>query len=103
MMRLSGALALMLLGAAALALYQLKYEVAALEAEHTRLANELASEQEAIHVLKAEWAFLDRPDRLAELASTHLDLVPLGADKVVNISDLPWAATTLADAGEGER
>ncbi|MDP6952348.1 MAG: hypothetical protein QGF53_06265 [Alphaproteobacteria bacterium] len=103
MMRLSGALALVLLGAASLALYQLKYEVAALEAEHARLAYELAAEHEAIHVLKAEWAFLDRPDRLAELAGTHLDMVPLGADKVVAISDLPWAATTVADAGEGER
>ncbi len=103
MIRLSGALALVLLGAAALALYQLKYEVAALEAEHIRLASELAAEHDAIHVLKAEWAFLDRPDRLAELAGSHLDLVPLGADRVVRISDLPWAATTLADAGESER
>ena len=103
MIRLSGALTLFLLCAAALALYQLKYEVAELEAEHAVLTKELAAEREAVHVLEAEWAFLERPERLAKLASAHLDLVPLGADKIMRISDLPWAATILAGVGEGER
>ncbi len=100
MIRLSAAIALVLMGAAALTLYQLKYEVAALEAEHARLARELAAERDAIHVLKAEWAYLDRPQRLAELAASHLDLVPLGAEKMVTVDALPWATTTLAEADE---
>ncbi len=103
MIHLSGALTLFLLCAAALALYQLKYEVAELEAEHAALTKELAAEREAVHVLEAEWAFLERPERLAKLASAHLDLVPLGADKIMRISDLPWTATILAGTGEGER
>ncbi len=100
MIRLSAAIVLVLMGAAALTLYQLKYEVAALEAEHARLAHELAAERDAIHVLKAEWAFLDRPQRLAELAASHLELVPLGAEKMVTVDALPWAVTTLAEADE---
>lgn len=100
MIRLSAAIALVLMGAAALTLYQLKHEVAALEAEHTRLARELAAERDAIHVLKAEWAFLDRPQRLATLAARHLELVPLGAEKIITIGALPWAMTTLAEADQ---
>jgi hypothetical protein len=98
MIRLSAVVAILLVGAAALALYQLKYQVAGLEAEHARLARELAAEREALHVLGAEWAYLNQPHRLADLATRHLDLVPLGAESVITLIDLPPRAGALAVA-----
>ena len=102
MIRLSAVVATLLVGAAALALYQLKYQVAALEAEHARLTRELAAEREAIHVLDAEWAYLNQPDRLADLATRHLDLVPLGAERVTTLNDLPPHAAELAAAPDDD-
>jgi cell division protein FtsL len=64
-------------GIGALALYQLKHEVIALEKELARLNREIVREQEAIHVLRAEWSHVNRPERLQALAQRHLDLQPM--------------------------
>lgn len=47
------------------------------------LQNQISMERETIGVLRAEWAYLNRPDRLRELAETHfgdLQLMPMNAD-----------------------
>ncbi|MFM7344312.1 MAG: hypothetical protein ACKO1J_02950 [Tagaea sp.] len=64
-------------GLGALALYQLKHEVIALEKELARLNREIVREQESIHVLRAEWSHVNRPERLQALARRHLDLEPM--------------------------
>jgi hypothetical protein len=97
-MRASALLVLLALGVAAAAMYQLKYEVAALEAERRAMARQLTSERQAIHVLAAEWAYLNQPERLAELAERHLDLVPLEAAHFVTFADLARRDTELAEA-----
>lgn len=37
----------------------------------------IASEREALDVLRAEWAYLNRPDRLRALASAHAETLQL--------------------------
>ena len=49
--------------AAGYATIQFKYDVQALERELTQLDAKILRHQEAIHVLKAEWAFLNEPAR----------------------------------------
>ena len=56
-----------------------------------RLAG-IAREQEALHVSRAEWSYLNRPDRLEELARRHLDLRVPTAEQTMRVSDLPFAA-----------
>ncbi len=77
-------------------LFHVKYEVQRLESELHQLNSEIIKEQRQIHVLKAEWAYLNRPERLSALALKHLDLVPMDAGHSGSIKDLPSAAPTTS-------
>ncbi len=77
------------IGSMAFGLYQLKDAVQRSEKELARLERELITSQESIHVLRAEWSYLNRPDRLSRLAGRHLALVPVAPDQVGAITALP--------------
>jgi len=75
------------------------------------LRRDIAREREAIAVLRAEWAYLNRPDRLAALVAgpgAVLELVPLVADQfgaatLVAYPPEPEAEPALTEtAGEAE-
>ncbi|MBL8690790.1 MAG: hypothetical protein JNL04_16925 [Rhodospirillaceae bacterium] len=70
-------------------LYQLKYEVQAKEERLARLNRQIQQEQEAIHVLNAEWAFLNRPDRLADLSKRHLELSQVEPTQFSKVAAIP--------------
>ena len=70
-------------------LYQLKYEVQGKEERLARLNRQIQQEQEAIHVLNAEWAFLNRPDRLADLANRHLEMTPVAPTQFGKVAAIP--------------
>jgi cell division protein FtsL len=73
----------------ALYAYTIKYETT-LEAEQLQKVRMKAQrERDAIAVLKAEWQYLNRPDRVQALADRHLDLQPFSVTQVVRISDIP--------------
>jgi hypothetical protein len=73
----------------ALYAYTIKYETT-LEAEQLqKLRGQAQRERDAIAVLKAEWQYLNRPDRLQALADRHLDLQPFAVTQVVRASDIP--------------
>ncbi len=62
--------------------YRVNYETQAAEARVHELRYQIARERENIAVLRAEWAYLNRPDRLRELAEVHfpdLQLMPLNS------------------------
>lgn len=77
--------------AAQMGLYVVKYSVQGLQkdVEKTRVA--LNEEKESLHLLKAEWAYLNRPDRLQRLATRHLNLVPLDSKRINDVNVLPAA------------
>lgn len=70
-------------------LFHVKYQVAALEEELVRLNAATLREQSQIHVLEAEWSYLNRPSRLEELAERHLALKPLATQQLTAIATLP--------------
>jgi hypothetical protein len=82
--------ALVLVAAVSFGLYQLKYDVQRLEAELAGLNRELIGEREAIRVLEAEWSFLNRPQRLQDLAARHLELAPAVVDRAAALERLPY-------------
>jgi hypothetical protein len=69
------------------AVFSVKAEVASLEEELLRVRKDIVRDREAIHVLNAEWSFLNQPTRLADLATRHLPLLQ------------PIATTQYADEG----
>jgi len=75
--------------AAAVGLFQVKDDVQALEEELTRLNRQILRDRDAIHVLRAEWSFLNDPARLTELSRRHLELAPVAAEQITDLDAVP--------------
>jgi cell division protein FtsL len=73
----------------ALYAYSIKYETTLQAEQLQKLKAKAQREREAIAVLKAEWQFLNRPERLQALADKHLDLQMLQTNQIVRLSDIP--------------
>jgi cell division protein FtsL len=73
---------------AGVGLFQVSYRVQSLEDQLTRVNRQILAERDTIHLLNAEWSYLNEPTRLAELAQRHLNLTPLAATQMVAIEDL---------------
>ena len=83
----------LLLAAASLGLYQIKYRIHSLKQDLTDIRDSVRMEQEAIHVLEAEWAYLNRPQRLAQLTNKYLSfLSPVLPSQIVSLDALPLRA-----------
>lgn len=70
--------------------YSIKYETILQGEELARLEAAIARERDTIAVLRAEWAHLNRPDRVQTLTQSALpDIVPIGPERLARFSDLP--------------
>jgi len=79
-----------LAGAASFALFNVTFKVEKLEADLGELNRQILADQQSIHVLKAEWSYLDRPERLETLIEDHLPDLKSGiASPTVGIDQLP--------------
>ena len=67
---------LLLAGGISVVLFSVKYQVQDLEGERISLINEIRKEKQSIHVLNAEWSYLNNPSSLGEMSTRYLDLVP---------------------------
>jgi cell division protein FtsL len=75
----------------AVALFQLKHKVNEQERELARIHSKIYSTEESIHILQAEWSYLNEPGRLQALAEKHLKLMPSDTIQLVayeNIGDI---------------
>ena len=76
--------------------YRVKYDTIYFSEQVAKMKNRIAREQDAINVLRAEWQFLNKPDRVQTLTETHTDLVPLQVQRIVRWQDVP----TRKDQGD---
>ena len=76
-MRQTGIFAVFIAALMSVSLFYLKYEVTNLEDELNLLNSSIASDREAIHVLKAEWSHLNNLNRLGDLGKRKLSLTYL--------------------------
>ena len=93
--------------AAGAGLLVMKYEIRGLEARLAGLNREILRDQEAIHVLRAEWSYLNQPARLEDLARRLLRLAPSTVDQTGMIDEIPlrtaddhMAAVALSPAAQ---
>lgn len=71
-------------------LFYITFQVEALETELTQLNRDILEEQDSVHVLKAEWSYLNRPDRLEKLTTRLLPgLGELSPDQIGALAELP--------------
>jgi len=104
MIRPTSFILMVLAAAAGGALFQVAFEVSELDDELARLNHDIRTDRDAIHVLRAEWSFLNQPERLEELTLRHLDLRPVsgaqiagtGAVPVLPQQDLPTTGSNIA-------
>jgi hypothetical protein len=73
---------------AGLYLYQSKHQAQMLDREIGRTIKLTESTRERTGMLRAEWALLNEPDRLAELAKAHTSLQTLKPTQFVGLNDL---------------
>ncbi len=78
-----------LAAAAGGALFHVSFEVSELDDRLATLNRDIRDDRDAIHVLRAEWSFLNQPERLEELARRHLDLVPVSGAQLAGPGALP--------------
>ena len=84
---------------AATAAFWLKYERHEREEQLARIASATAESHEQIRILRAEWDYLRRPERLAELAQRHLELAPVAPARMARLADLPLRPALHPDEG----
>ena len=77
--------------AAAFVSYRMSYETKDRAEITAKLRRQIAAEREAISVLRAEWAYLNAPARLAKLAERHhgdLGLFPLTSSRFAELAEI---------------
>lgn len=83
---------------AAMALFWTSQTVQKAEDRLERVRHDLARERESLHVLHAEWDYLNRPERIEALARKYLKMEPAGASTLIaRAGDLP--APALSEVG----
>ena len=85
--------------------YFVKYSAQDMQRKVAALEAQLQQEKESLHLLRAEWAYLNRPERLRRLATQHLQMVPVVPAALTSLQAIPAISTqeqqhTLPSASE---
>jgi hypothetical protein len=79
-----------LAGLASGALFHTSYQVQALGEDLAGLNRAIIREQEAIQILKAEWSYMNDPNRIEEMTRRHLLLGPTTSEQmIVSVAGIP--------------
>ena len=81
-------------------IYQQKHETRQLEARAAALSRDISDQTRALAVLRAEWTYLTRPERLEKIAQERMGLEPVSADQIKSFAEIAGPQTPRTD---GER
>lgn len=71
------------------ATYNIKQCVLSIETELAQIHQNMLGLEESTSLLKAEWSYLNEPQRLQMLAEKHLNVQPAHGYQIVSLRDLP--------------
>jgi hypothetical protein len=71
------------------AIYHIKHQVLDLEQRMQGLNRQIINTNETIHILKAEWGYLNQPKRLQGLNNKHLQLRSIAHYQVASYQTFP--------------
>lgn len=89
MIRISAIVWVIVLALLGIGLFQVKYNVQTKERELRDVRRQIEANLTAIHVLEAEWSYLNDPLRLADLARRHTGLVPTTPGQIGDLAVVP--------------
>jgi hypothetical protein len=98
-----GLVAIIVLGAAWT--FQIKHQAELAEDEVAKLRRQIALERETIDILKADWSYLNNPERLqriVEAFENELDLGPIDPEQIITLDELPSRSTRIATDSIGD-
>ncbi len=87
---------------AAADVYKIKFESTRQAQRVAKLRLEIRREHDAIGALRAEWAKLDNPARIQDLAKRHLALRPMEGRQFDRFDDLPERPPDLVPVDEAD-
>lgn len=99
MLRYLNVLAIAALIGSAVYAYSIKYQTMLFSEQIMKTRQEIARARDKVEMLRAEWAYLTRPERIQALADQHLHLQQLKLDQIVKITDLPNHTPKIDEIG----
>jgi hypothetical protein len=100
MIRISAIIWVVVLALLGIGLFQVKYNVQSQERQLREVRKQIEANYSAIHVLEAEWSYLNDPLRLADLARRHTELVPTTPGQIGDFASLPLRIEDLPGTPE---
>lgn len=98
-MRPTTTVSLILAAAAGAALFQVSFQVTALESELRQANQNIQQDRQAMRVLRAEWSYLNQPAQLEDLAKRYLRLQPVETVQLGQVADVELRPEALEDSG----
>lgn len=74
-------------------MFVLKYQVLDKEQELASIQHKILQNQRTIHVLKAEWAHLNDPERLRTLIGEHTKLAVIKPTQIIALENVAYKET----------
>jgi hypothetical protein len=102
MLRILNVIVIVALVAAAAWVYKIKFEATVQAERVAKMRTEIRKERERIASLRAEWAQLDRPDRIQTLAQRHLTLKAAEATQFDPLDNLPERPVPIVPPGTAD-
>ena len=81
--------------------YKINYESRAADQRVKELEKSILSANKHFKILNAEWAHLNRPNRLRKLAEYYffeLRLTPINPDDFISFSDVDWGVSSTNES-----
>jgi hypothetical protein len=102
MLRAINILIVTLLVASASWVYKIKFEATVQIERVQKMRVQIRRERDAIAILRAEWARLDRPDRIQALAQRHLKSKPIEVAQYDALDKLPERPKPIVPPGTAD-